>query len=323
MSEAGTVLVDAPVQQCTPSVGIVAHGSTNNLAGTQQSVAAGQLVSLDASILNSCNQAAVGYSWGVIGVVSDWQADTNKANPPSTPSLSSQSVVFAWTDGTRGRTVSLTATFSDGSTASAGPATFDVSLPSPGAEWAPQIVQVDQHHPIIAGFALYSSFFFDFQSGDAGDYEWVQVVNSSVSMRFNTSTGQWEKRTASGLDTNYPYKQINTFLGNDFPGDPLAPPYNQFTRSDSFTMSLLFRPSASPFGSTDRSNIWVPLNAITWSWSGTAQSSDGGTTWRLVPGSASYNPPGEAGTGIPMPTSTAYPSWTANVSNQKTNWVVQ
>jgi hypothetical protein len=82
----------------------------------------------------------------------------------------------------------------------------------------------------------------------------------------------------------------------------------------------MFKPSASPLGSTTRSDIWVPINAYNWTWSGAAQSSGGGTTWTLVPGSDSSDPAASL-MNAPMPVWTSYLTWTANAADQLNNWI--
>jgi len=153
----GVIDVEAapPPPQCVPAVGIVLHGSTTNIAGTSPSVSAGQLVLLDSSILNSCNQTATQYSWTIDGsIASDWQGvgsdgrpngsppDRNSAGPPSAPVLSDQRVTFAWTDGGAGKNAGVKVTFADGSTATTS-ATFDINIPTSNATMRAATVHAD------------------------------------------------------------------------------------------------------------------------------------------------------------------------------------
>ncbi len=328
-----SVEVTAAPPQCTPIVGIVFHGSTTDIAGSQRSVSGGQLVLLDSSILNSCSQAATQYSWTIDGsIVSDWQGvgadgkpsgsppDENSAGPPSTPVLDAQGVTFAWTDGGTGKKAAITVTFADGSTATAF-VTFDISIPAANASMGAGNVYVNRSSGGFPGkFALYFTMVFAFTNPRApdGDYEWVQVLNNSVITRHD-STGTY-RQTISGLDTTYPYVPLNDTGPSDQPATLLQVGYDQYTRSDDFTMYLMFRPSAAALGSTARPNIWIPLNGYEWKWGGSAQSLDGGNTWMIVPNSAFSDPTASL---ADLPRLKIYPTWTANAQNQvkKNEWV--
>lgn len=139
--------------------------------------------------------------------------------------------------------------------------------------------------------------------------------------RRHDATG-WYRQTLSGLDTFYPYAPVNTANTSDQPAIALAVGYDQYTRSDDFTTYLMFRPSAAALGSTTSPNLWIPLNGYEWKWGGSAQSSDGGNTWTMVPSTASSDPL-TAQTNSPLPRLKAFPAWTANAQDQIKNnvWV--
>ena len=326
----------APPPPCVPSIGILPSGSTTNIAETKQTVAAGQIVALYASIINSCSQVVQQYSWTVDGsIASDWQGvgpdgqptgrqpDDHSAGPPLAPPRNAAAVTFAWTNDGTDKRANIKAIFADGSTATEY-VTFNISVPVVTATMNAGGIYADTQSLTYPGrFALYHGMNFagtNPQPPD-GDYEWVQVVNSAV-IRRHDSTG-WYRLTLSGLDTNYPYadQPLNTRFASDQPTSPLTVGYDQLTRSDDFTMYLMFRPSAPPLGATTSSNIWVPLNGYEWKWSAAAQSSDGGNTWTLVPNSTSSDPPNTSGRDLSLPRLTTYPTWTANAGDQLTNWI--
>src|SRR5207247_832548 len=101
-----------------------------------------------------------------------------------------------------------------------------------------------------------------------------------------------------GLDTDYPYGTGSST--SDSPATPLQYGYKDRQRRDSFTMTLMFRPSLE-------SATFVPIASVPWSWSVHATSQDGGTTWRIADKSAT------AGVLKPSATTT-FPIWTRNVT---------
>jgi hypothetical protein len=134
--------------------------------------------------------------------------------PRFAPNLNAQSVTFAWTSaGAAGRPVVLTVTFLDGTRATAS-ATYNVSSPTAQASADPRSVILDAFSKGFPGRpALYFAILFlygNHSAAPAGDYQWVQVIKSSVSHRHNVSTGQTQTLSLSGLDSTYPCAPLNT-----------------------------------------------------------------------------------------------------------------
>jgi hypothetical protein len=301
---------------------MVPRGLTTNIAGTTQSLIAGQLAALDSVILNSCNQPATRYSWYVPGnIASSWTPDRNASGQPSSPALDQQGVTFAWTTGGSGKIAQIDVTFADGSTARAA-ATFNITIPTADAHMIPSDVSLDR---MSVGFpgrqALYYSINFSvgIPLTPSGDIEWVQIVNSVITRR--SAAGQETQRLV-GLDTYYPYNSVPNDNGaSDQPSFLLQTGYDQVTRSDYLTMVLMYRPTAPSFGAAGGLNLWVPVSGYNWNWSAAAQSADGGVNWSMegTPTSDPRRPPYST----PMATWTSYPSWTANADDQRGIWVKQ
>ncbi len=99
-----------------------------------------------------------------------------------------------------------------------------------------------------------------------------------------------------------------TQASNDSPSSGLDPAAGNFStpvsnsRSDNFTMTLMFQPSGG---------IWVPVGTYQWSWSGGANWVPATANWKFAGGSqspGSYSP------------STTFPTWSHTFTELANNW---
>jgi len=132
-------------------------------------------------------------------------------------------------------------------------------------------------------------------SGNAGTYEWAQLVTTNIHKLTSGSTTT-TCSTGTGLDNRFP---VSTGLSySDSPATLLQPNYNEETWSLGFTTYFMWRPGLT-------NDIPIPLGQVTWTAFGDAVQSGG--TWNVQSGSISGSDPFQAGS--------AYPVWTTSVSN--------
>ncbi len=110
--------------------------------------------------------------------------------------------------------------------------------------------------------------------------------------------------TSSGLDKDYPYDEFsntNTARTFDSPSNPLDALDVGLTRSDQYTMWLMFQPTSV----TGRP---VPLRSVSWNWNGTVTNTP---PWTLTSSS-----PTTAGAVITGTATTSYPEWITNITSR-------
>jgi len=136
-----------------------------------------------------------------------------------------------------------------------------------------------------------------------GEFQWIQFAGPLY--RSRTGGGNIDNvGPCYGLDTFYPYpKHPPPFAADttsDSPATTLGQGYSAYSRSDAFTMTLMFKPDWFS-GAT-----WVPLSKVDWSWAVAATSSNNGASWSIT----SKTPAGTwpAGTLSPGAT-TDFPEW--------------
>lgn len=148
-------------------------------------------------------------------------------------------------------------------------------------------------------------------SGVSGNYEWVQVEDSSGYTYMATNGSQHScniSQPLPGLDNSNPYPNSTNEIFQDSP--LLAPPptgKQTIAVSKSFSAVLMWQP-------TTANSIWVPLSSTNWNWNGTVALSNG--SWVLTGATAPNSPPNN-----PQVLYGGYwPVWSSTVINNKTNY---
>lgn len=294
--------------QCNPSAGGTPKVTPKILMGTSditnqtQNVIVGQEISLSGQVTGG---TITSQAWTIPGtIVAGYTASATSATLTSSVPTNGNSVKFYWVDGADTRMVKYSVTLSDGNTYTAS-TTFNVKRPSGSmtATAAPSTAIVIGP---VQGFTAYeygtatggnngvqfvSSY--SIPTGFSGSFEWAQVVTSNTTTR-TSSTGVIQSRSCVGSDS-YPISLINS--ANDSPWEAVLSGYKESKRTDSFTIWLMFRPTA---GAT---NIWVPISKVSWGWSADVVSSDAGVTWTFA---------SRVGAGTLSPgLTTTFPTWTS------------
>ena len=233
-------------------------------------------------------------------------------------------VVFYWADAAAGRTVECSATFNGINIIAQ--TTFDVLKPSlilepiveggiyvddnyyqyPGGSWLHFGGYTNNYGEFIPGISFQVGANSTNALGQNFDVELVQVGSIHRQGTFTSGTN-WFK-DYSGLDNEasdwiYP-KWEGTNAPMDSPAEPAG--YGDPTRiytaaNDNFVMYLMFK--------YDPNSIYVPMQSVNWSWSGSATNSAG--VWQIIsqqpPSNLSVNPdPG-------------FPQWTNHIQ-PATQW---
>ena len=290
------------------TITLTRDGGTTNIDGTSQTITIGQYVTLDVSVAGA--SGAVSYQWTMPGNTAvNWTPFS--ADPPSTtgqpipvPSseTTSSEVSFAWTS-TAGGTISVQATLPDGTKLNA-VVTFKVTPPNTVPVVVQQGVVLSQSCPqaSVVSVCLYSTdgtqgMTFGLSAISPGDqFEWVQVVNSAVFDKTDSSNNVCEAST-SGLDGAGPLPSSNGLTAFDSPGVSLNnPPYIEVKANESFTTFLMYMP---------QNGIWAPLYQIQWGWSADAALKSG--AWSL--NSSGTTKPSTAA-------ASSYPTWGQIVNPQ-------
>jgi hypothetical protein len=147
----------------------------------------------------------------------------------------------------------------------------------------------------------YSDPTFD---GYTGSYKFLFVQTGTNYLKTWFSPLGGNIATSSGLDTNYPYREFsntNTARAFDSPDNPLGALDVGFTRTDQYTMWLMFQPTSV----TGRP---VPLRSLSWNWNGTVTNTP---PWTLTSSS-----PTTAGGTITGTATTSYPEWITNITSR-------
>jgi hypothetical protein len=313
-----------------------------DITNQQISVMVGEQISLAGSVLNlpTPNGATISsQSWTVQGNRVGGYTVTGGTGAFGlvTPFADSQTsnITFYWIEGGT-NTVFYSATLTDGSIYTA-QATFTVNRPT--ATLAGVVTSLNPPVSIISlavGLGLYYGdhdntanagivFQFDVTSPTPGDLGLIQLVNT---VRSDSLTDGTTKTTSTGgvfaLDAasatspffeaegenapnvipivnhvnSAPPGDDNAF--SDSPGAGVFSTLQSLSFSDSFQTYLMYRPSTP-------GSIWVTLNLLNWSWSGSAMMPGGG--WVAGPADQ-YTAPAPTGT-----SSTALPQWTLRIQD--------
>jgi hypothetical protein len=304
-----------------PKVDILLNSTV--ITGTSRDVIVGQSISLSSQV-QSGGLTATSKQWTVPGTrVANYvvvcsgplQGDgtTQCQNTPSPgtsgtvtslTNLATDNISYYWVDGGDGRQVQFSVTVNGVSNSAT--ATFNVKRPTATVTATTGTVAVDSNYP--NGFALHFGNpsgtpgvtftpSITIPSGFTGTTEWIQMANSNRT--FQPNVGSQVVFTASGLDTTYPYSFNNSTA--DSPGTAFsACDFTSATTNDSFTMWLMFKPNVS----SGFTAIWVPLRAVSWSWTADASRNAGTCNWTLNSSSKSATDAD----------STAHPQWTSNAN---------
>jgi hypothetical protein len=151
------------------------------------------------------------------------------------------------------------------------------------------------------GITFYNTI--NIPTGFSGTKKWVQVGSSRVRTLEDVNSVV-HRETQNGAapygDTPIPY-EVTGAIPDDSPHTlTLTSAYVRAEASNSFEMWMMFEP---PGG------VWVPLRAVSWSWSGSAINGPGG--WALESGSNTVDPPDFE--------TENYPIWKSNIRDHQ--WI--
>lgn len=285
-----------------PSPRVLFNGT--DVTGTTSNVIVGQQISLAYSV----NGVVQNVSWSVPGVTAGGYNANVQAAAAVPADFSGPAPVFYWVDG--GSRVVAVTVIVNGVQGTAN-ATFNVLAPqgyiTPEALGAAAIsIRILGNPP--GSFATYGPVggiggvrftrVYDMPAGYGGNFQWVQIVNATGGTRTVAATGEVQRNNCGpALDTTYPYS--SNITTEDSPAQELLPGFSARTRSDTFMITVMFRPSLV-------NSIWVPLAKVDWSWGFSATSVDGGGTWSI----SSATP---AGVLAASPT-TSFPTWNSIIT---------
>ncbi len=252
------------------------------------------------------------YQWDVPGyAVAGYNANANTATVNTNIVKTNSSVSFYWVDG--GSKEVRCAVKAGGQQLSA-KTTFNVTRPS--ARITPSIysaVTVDfnwEQAPALH-FGVKSGpvgIRFSCTNVLPGQFQWVQVGHVVTRVKDGVSN-RWYRAEGDGLDTSYPYPKEKAYgieldFADDSPGVGLVAG-SELTRADSYTMHLMFKPSAAS------GPQWVPLRKVSWNWGGHAILTNG--NWGKVDGNPSVDSSDSD--------CTQYPVWQSNITNSWANFM--
>jgi hypothetical protein len=143
-------------------------------------------------------------------------------------------------------------------------------------------------------------------SGFSGSTEWIHIVTSSLGTRAPTTGSQQTRVIPACVDASLASEYIYTTNQStgDQPAEQLpSSGFTAYSRSDTFTMYLMFQPS-------NPNSIYVPIRILPWYWSGMAAFSG---SWSLS-GTPLFPPsPADAAPPTPNPSvNPINPAWSVN-----------
>jgi hypothetical protein len=262
------------------------------------------------------NLPLANFQWTVPGyAISNYvvAADSSSAIVVTNFPLNKSNVVFYWIDGASNRMVQCSAMV-NGKTL-IGQATFNVARPTVTIATVTGSVAIDNAygqptlHYGIDSFGQTGISFSNAITMPTGSYnygntnyaiEWVQAgIYYSEQEETNDGSFTWYSNTPftnNVLDTFYPYPPDSLSSASDSPHSRGLNNYIAVSRSDSYEMYLMFKPSGGQ---------WVPLKTVNWNWGGVGTNAIG--VWSLSSHTNSTNlSDADAGT---------YPIWTQNLTN--------
>jgi hypothetical protein len=294
------VEVSVPIY-VAPTILLGGSGGTN-ITNTTQSVVVGQQIVLYASYALPSGVTVSSQSWSVPGtIVAGYTGSPSSGSVSTSVTLNQQSTMFYWVYAGSSLQVTFKLTLSDGTSPSA-TATFNVAgatvskMSTPTGSVGIYAGPVLGYGPVGIKFSPTPTT----PSADSGQFEWVQLITTTTGGTVKTCINVTQPPTSSGtgLDTDYPFATGTST--QDSPSLSLvSSSYSQEARSFSANMYLLWNP-ALPSGCTPGSSctsIPVPLESVSWGWSGTASYSAG--NWSRT-SSSQTTPSWVAGTSYPI-----------------------
>ncbi len=255
------------------------------------------------------------YEWGVGGsTVSNFVVTATNGGPVFDFPKTNQTLTFAWW---KPGTNVVTLKVKIGGQEMNRTCTFIVVDPPISVTTEAGNIALDNNYPNFTGESLHFGvrgdnpgvkFTHNHSVFSPGNFQWVQIVNSSVSKLKKQSGSNW-KLTASGLDGEYPLSTDNKVTDSPVitgwddeaqQGESLGAYYTEVSADDSFTMFLMYKP--------ERNDVWVPFKQVDWTWNARAVNGTDGWTFPLAPTS---NVPAAV-------RATGWPSW--NKIAQDSTW---
>jgi hypothetical protein len=298
------------------------NGEENITGQTYSPWYVGEYTYLYASYTPPSGVSVTSQSWSVQGTVVAGFDEGAPGGPVYTTSgtFSGQSTTFYWSAPGNSEEVTFTLDLSDGENETiyafidvAGPTSVgatNVTQPSGGDSWFVSSGYLDCGADFpnneCMGFQGYATS----PAGDAGQYEWVQVVTETFNYLFQGSYTWYcpMSFTTPALDNQVPYGYGLPF--SDSPGEgPLvsASTYSGQEWPLDFTDYLMWNPGIFP------NNIPVPLGNVDWFAVGNATSN--GSTWTANL-SDSFNTEESSFEA----SSSTWPSWFGVATNGGGNW---
>lgn len=277
---------------------------------TTQTVCVGEKISLKTKVEPTLS--GLSWQWTIPGtVVKDYKKETLTGSPPGrtkryvvelTDTDKQQSTIqFYWVDGADGRDVSVSGTKEEVTLTCTDTVTFDVKRPTlDNVASATGPVDVSS----VWGFLMLHfgtptepgcnwGAMVTAPTGFNGTLKFTQLVNLDHIKTYTSGTEETATTFESWLDNAEPYGSTYTATGgvqttmvdNDSPGLGLAVGFKKIqVFADFYDVYVMFKP-------TGAGAIWVPIAKLEWGWGGTAESSDGGSTWSKTGGAAAPEDP--------------------------------
>jgi hypothetical protein len=252
----------------------------NTITGQTQNTIVGRHISLE-GVVAAGGLQVTNHAWTVPGkAIANYTASSELGTVTPLTSLSSSTVSFYWVDGGDGRQVTYVATV--GGHQFSATTTFNVKRPTASVTATTGQVKADDEE--LGFWALHfgkpggkgeQGIYFERTIEEPAGFEggatkWVQVVDGQIIRRRYLEAWQWCGGIGY-LDTVYPYSA--NAVTSDRPYSNLSPAYNLYTRTDEFSMYLMYTPTGAA--------IDVPLRKVGWSWSGQASRIGGGPDFQL------------------------------------------
>ena len=279
----------------------------------------GQQVKLQAKVTPS-GLSGLTYKWTIQGTtVKDYVIASDQKTATKTDlgasDLAGNTIQFYWVDGGAGRTVKLEVT----KDATTHPATITVDVERP------TVISFTSKTGVVGvDNTTWGSWQLFFGTPTVPGIEWVAKISPSANYVGKVKATQvlqenfQATRAADGstvsevvptmwLDASDPYNGlppgdlaaggVTIKTSNDSPAQPLSQGFKKFNvKSNKYDLFLMFKPT------TTDAAIWVPLQKLSWGWSGVADSTDGGTHWSKTSGGPDSTDPGGSDT-------VAFPQW--------------
>lgn len=268
---------------CVPVKILLGGSSGADITGQTESRYVGQQTVLYASYTLPSGVSVSSQTWSVGGTTVGGFTSRSSGGYTGT-ALNQQSATLYWLAAGNSLSVSFTLDLSNGSSSSAS-ATFNLAGPtSPYVTTALGNWRISSAPNLQLGNPdLASDYGITFNGsaasppGDAGTYEWAQILSTYEWDRTSGSTtSKCTALNVPGLDSRFPYAEGPNGV-NDSPYVPLESPYSRETLTFGAAMYFMWNPG------TSLSDIPVPLGYVSWQAYGDATLSNG--NWSVQPDS--------------------------------------